>query len=234
MHVWRIRLGRAPRPVAGLLPLLSPEEIARAERIVVKEASRRFVVAHAATRMILGRYLGERAEDIRFVTGERGKPHVVTSSGAAELRFSLSHSGDLALCAVTHGRETGVDVEQVRPVSAWRDIAARYFSEQENRAMSSLDGAEAREAFLQGWTRKEAYSKALGEGLSQRWTEFTVSLRPGQAAGRVSAGPDAEVVGPLTLCALAPGAGYVAAVAVQGAGCRLSCWQWSYREPRPD
>jgi hypothetical protein len=166
-------------------------------------------------------------------------------------------------------------------VSVWLEIAARYFSAGENEALRSLAGDEAREAFFLGWTRKEAYSKALGEGISQRWTQFTVPLQPGAVAapveGRFTPGPcqsqlprgaegvDARfrghdkarlgVVTPaqclpsrkrgwgvhlfqtqpqdsdealrFTLYALAPGPAYVGAVAAEGVGWRLSCWQWS-------
>jgi 4'-phosphopantetheinyl transferase len=227
VHVWRIRLDLPQSLVADLASLLSPEESARAEQFLCQEAGRRFIASHGATRRILSRYLDQSPEEIRFVTSGRGKPHVVTAADAPAICFSLSHSGDLALCAVAEGREIGVDVERIRPVSAWREIAGRYFSAGENLALRSLAGDQAGEAFFRGWTRKEAYSKALGDGVSQRWTQFTVSLQPGTAKETVHSAPEARVEGPFTLCPLAPGAGYVAAVAVQGTGWRLSCWQWS-------
>jgi len=226
VHVWRVPLDLPPCPVADLASLLSPEESARAERFVVDQARRRFIGSHGATRSILSRYLDQRPEEIRFASGGRGKPHLVTAAGAPAICFSLSHSGEVALCAVTEGREIGVDVERIRPVSDWREIADRYFSAGENQALRSLAGDQAGEAFFHGWTRKEAYSKALGEGVSQRWMQFTVSLQPGAAAELVHASPEAPVEGPFTLCSLAPGVGYAAAVAVQGTGWRLSCWQW--------
>ena len=227
VHVWRIALDLPRHRVADLAAHLSGEEQARADKFLVEEARRRFVVSHGATRSILSRYLGLRAEELRFVTGERGKPNLVAIAGAPAICFSLSHSGEVALCAVAEGREVGVDVEQIRPVPAWREITARHFSAGERQALRSLAEDQAREAFFHGWTRKEAYSKALGEGVSQRWTAFTVSLQPGAAAEVVNAAPDEPVDGPFTLCPLAPGPGYVAAVAAQGVGWRLSCWRWS-------
>ena len=227
VHVWRIALDLPRHLVAGLAPLLSGEERARAGRFLCEEARRRFVVSHGATRRILSRYLDQRPEEIGFVTDGRGKPHLATSAGATAICFSLSHSGELALCAVAEGRDLGVDVERIRPVSAWREIADRYFSAGERQALRSLTEERAREAFFHGWTRKEAYSKALGEGVSQRWTAFTVSLQPGAAAEVVDSVPDGRAEGPFTLWPLEPGPGYVAAVAAQGVGWRLSCWQWS-------
>ena len=230
VHVWRIPLAVSPRVVADLASFLSPEENTRAGRILHEEAGRRFVVSHGATRRILGRYLDERPEEIRFVTGRRGKPHLVTSAGAPAVRFSLSHSGEVALCAVTEGRDIGVDIERIRPVLAWRQIAARYFSTCENQILCSLPDDQAREAFFQGWTRKEACAKASGEGITQRWTQFTVSLerRAGPEVRNAALGAWADA--PFTLCPLAPGSGHVAAVAAQGSGWRLSCWQWSWAD----
>ena len=226
--MWRIPLDRPRHLVADLALLLSSEEKARAAQFLCEEARRRFVVSHGATRRILSRYLDLRPEEMGFVTGERGKPHLVTSAGAPAICFSLSHSGEVALCAVAEGRELGVDIERIRPVSAWREIAARYFSPGEQRVLRSLAEDQAREAFFHGWTRKEAYSKTLGEGVSERWTAFTVSPQPGAAAEVVDSAPDGGVEGPITLCPLDPGAGYVAAVAAQGLAWRLSCWQWSW------
>ena len=111
----------------------------------------------------------------------------VTSAGAPDIRFNLSHSGEIALCAVTKGRDIGVDIEQIRPVSAWRQITASYFSARENQVLRSLAEDQVIQAFFQGWTRKEAYTKALGEGVSQRWTQFTVSMQPGAQAELVNA-----------------------------------------------
>lgn len=228
VHVWRIPLAAPPRVVADLASLLSPEENARAGQILCEEVGRRFVVSHGATRRILSRYLGERPAEIRFVTGRRGKPHLVTSAGAPAICFSLSHSGEVGLCAVTEGRDIGVDIEHIRPLSAWRRIAARYFSARENQILCSMADDQASEAFFQGWTRKEAHAKASGEGVSQRWTQLTVSLQPGAGSEVVRAAPEARAEGPFTLCSLAPGSGYVAAVAAQGVGWRLLCWQWSW------
>lgn len=227
VHVWRIPLDVSQDIVVELMPVLSDEEKARAKQILCEEAGRRFVLAHGALRRILGRYLDERPEQIRFVTDAQGKPHLACRADAPTLCFSLSHSGEFALLAVTKDRDVGVDIERIRPVSAWREIAARYFSKHEREALWSLSNDRTPEAFFHCWTCKEAYSKALGQGVSQLWRQFSVSLTPGAATELPGAKPEAGAEGQFTLRALEPDPGYVAAVAAQGVKWHLSCWQWS-------
>jgi 4'-phosphopantetheinyl transferase len=233
VHVWRIPLDVSQDIVADLAPLLSDEENARAKQILCEEAGRRFVVAHGALRRILSRYLDERPEQIRFVTDAQGKPHLASHADASTLCFSLSHSGEFALLAVTKDRDVGVDIERIRPVSAWREIAARYFSKREREALWSLSNDRALEAFFQGWTRKEAYSKALGQGVSQLWRQFSVSLTLDAATELLGAKLEAGAEAQFTLCPLEPDSGYVAAVAAQGVKWHLSCWQWSWAKRAP-
>jgi 4'-phosphopantetheinyl transferase len=227
-HVWRVPLDVPPEIVAGLLRLLSADEQARAERFLAEDASRRFVASHGALRLILARYLEKEPERLRFLVDERGKPHLDLPAGTPALRFSLSHSGDLALCAVADGRDVGVDLERIHPVSAWREIVARYFSPDEQQALRALSGDRALEAFFHGWTRKEAYSKALGDGVSQAWTQFSVSPAPGAGSELAAARPGVGQGGHFTLCPLDPAPGYVAAVAAQGSGWSLHCLHWSW------
>jgi 4'-phosphopantetheinyl transferase len=228
IHVWRVRLDVPPGVVADLVPLLSEEEQARAEQMLGPEAGRRFVVSHGALRQILSRYLDQGPQQIRFVADARGKPRLAFPADAPTLCFSLSHSGEFALCAVTEDRDIGVDIERIRPVSAWREIAVRYFTKDEQETLSSFPQDRTLEAFFQGWTRKEAYSKALGKGVSQRWVQFSVSLMPGATDEVPGAESEAEGEGRFTILALEPGAGYVAAVAARGVRWRLRCWQWSW------
>lgn len=196
--------------------------------MLCQEAGRRFVLSHSALRGILSHYLDKSAGQIRLATDAQGKPYLACRACAPPIRFSLSHSDELALCAVTEGREVGVDIERIRPVSAWREVAARYFSQREREALCALPPDRILEAFLRVWTYKEAYSKALGQGVSRLWTQFSVPLTAGVEAALPSAESKAEERGQFTLCPLEPGSGYVAAVAAQGAGWHLHCWQWSW------
>ena len=226
MHVWRIDLDVPPPLVARLHRLLSSEEKERAARMHAPGADRRFVVSHGATRAILARYLTRPPEEIVFLTGAGGKPYLALPPGPSALCFNLSHSADLALCAVALGRDLGVDVERIRPVADWPQIAARYFSPNENEALLALSDEAALTAFFQGWTGKEAYTKALGRGISRQWSQFTVPLAPDTPTERPPASVSAGGKDVFTLWSLAPAAGYVAAVAARGTGWRLGCWHW--------
>jgi len=226
VHVWRIALDVPARCVQALSPLLSPDETTRAERFLLEVVRSRFIVSHGATRRILSRYLHTEPEAIRFTTSARGKPAVVATDLSPPIRFSLSHSEDVALCAVARDRELGVDVERLRPVAPWRHIADRTFAQDEIQALRAVDEERAGEAFLRCWTRKEAYSKARGEGITGRWTQFAVSLEPDAVTLVRDDAPTAASLGPFALVPLDPGPGYVGALAVQGTGGRFACWLW--------
>jgi 4'-phosphopantetheinyl transferase len=177
-------------------------------------------------RALLARYLRIPAGDIRFCLNAHGKPGLASGSGTADLRFNLSHSHGLALFALTLGREVGVDVELVRPTLREARLAERFFSPQEVAALRALPESAQREAFFHCWTRKEAYIKAQGEGLSIDLASFAVSLAPNHFAHLPIIGNDGPEAGRWWLRALVPGDGYVGAVAAEGADWSLTLWQW--------
>jgi len=166
---------------------------------------------------------------VDFRYGPRGKPELAARFDRAGLRFNASHSEGLGLYAVTTWRRIGVDIERVRPMPDLESIAERWFSPHEQQELRRLAPGERNEGFFNCWTRKEAYIKAIGEGLSHPLQRFTVSLAPGGPVRleRVDGRP-AEA-GRWTLAALTPEPGYVAAVAVEGRLARMVCVRW--KEP---
>lgn len=172
LHVWAVPLhGDADRFGA----LLSPTELQRLERFRFADHRRRFQIGHGALRTILGGYLGRPPGEVEFAHGPRGKPYVDMPPGRKAPYFNLSHSGKLALIAVA-SVEVGVDLEKVRHLESLTEIARRHFSETEFRALDELEGQARQLGFYRCWTRKEAYIKALGEGLSMPLDTFDVSL----------------------------------------------------------
>ena len=157
---------------------LASEERARAERYAFPGGQRRFVVARASLRRLLGSRLGVPASEVQLVDGSHGKPalapcHAPASNGLA---FNLTHSGELALIAIGQG-DLGVDLESpLRLVDAMA-VVRRFFSEAERNGFEALPaGAERERLFFRVWTRKEALVKAVGRGLSCSLSSFTVPI----------------------------------------------------------
>jgi 4'-phosphopantetheinyl transferase len=215
--------------VQRLVETLAPDECLRAERFHFERDRRRFIVGRGVLRTILGRYLGLEPNHLQFCYGPRGKPALagISTRPNAWLCFNLAHSQNLALYAVTCERELGVDIECIHAIPDAEQIAARYFSAHENAGLRSLPANQKQEAFFNCWTRKEAYIKAIGDGLAQPLAEFDVALAPGEPARLLRIKDNAQAAARWSIQALTPAPGYVAALAVKGHDWQLKCWQWS-------
>lgn len=225
VHVWRSYLDLAASQIQALYQTLSADERSRAERFYFQQDQHRFIAARGILRAILGRYLRVESNQLRFGYGLYGKPALTGECGGEDLRFNLSHSDGLALYAVTRGREVGVDLERIRADFVDEQVAKRFFSPEEVSALQALPAHLQKEAFFNCWTRKEAYIKARGEGLSFPLDKFEVSLSPGAPAALVSTLSDPQEATRWSLHHLFPGPGYVGALAVEGQSWQLKCWQ---------
>ena len=156
--------------------LLSSAERQRASRFAFALDRRRFTVARAWLRRLLSARLGIRPESIELVYGAHGKPALARRCAASDLRFNVSHADDVAVYAFSSGREIGIDIESIRVIGDAEDIAARFFSRRENEAYRALDPGDRSLGFYNCWTRKEAFVKALGDGLDYPLDRFDVSL----------------------------------------------------------
>ncbi|HZN10638.1 MAG TPA: 4'-phosphopantetheinyl transferase superfamily protein [Blastocatellia bacterium] len=226
VHVWRGALDQPPPVTEQLLATMTADERRRAGRYHFARDREHFIVARGMLRAILGRYLGRGPGDLQFIYAAYGKPALSTEPSHGGLRFNLSHSHGLALLAVTRDREVGVDLEFIRPGVIEEEIAEHFFSAAEVRLLRALPPAEQAEAFFNCWTRKEAYIKARGEGLSLPLDQFEVSLAPGQPAELRRTAGDKSEAGRWTMRELFPGSAFKAALAVAGPECHVKCWQW--------
>jgi 4'-phosphopantetheinyl transferase len=226
VHVWRASLDITTPHIRQLQDTLSADELERASRFHFAKDRRRFIVARGVLRSLLGRYLGAEPRQLRFSYSTYGKPALVPTSGEARLCFNVSHSHELALYAVTYGREIGVDIEYIRTNIACEEIAERFFSPQERALLRTLPAPLKYDAFFNCWTRKEAYIKARGEGLSLPLDQFDVAFAPGEPAALLATRWAPHEASRWALRELTPGPGYAAALAVGGHGWRLACWQW--------
>ncbi|MBE3560031.1 MAG: 4'-phosphopantetheinyl transferase superfamily protein [Ktedonobacteraceae bacterium] len=171
IHIWRAFLDQAPFSIERLKSLLADDERQRAASFHFVRDRNRFIVARGLLRTILGLYLRSEPRGLRFLYSARGKPSLApagkgSKGSAGEVRFNLAHSHEVALFAFSSACEPGIDVEFVRPLADARQIAERFFSVRENGVLRELDPVEMHRRFFLYWTRKEAYLKALGEGLA--------------------------------------------------------------------
>lgn len=225
VHIWRAPLDVPDVLLERLWPTLSEEEQQRAQRFHFDHDRIHFVAAHGVLRAILGAYLKRPPSQLRFATTPYGKPFLTDTAGAAsDLTFNLTHSHNLALIAVTVKRHVGIDVEFMRSEFVGEPIAERFFSRLEVAALRSLPPDSRIEGFFNCWTRKEAYIKARGEGLSMPLDQFAVSLAPGSPAALLQTATDPHELTRWRLETLAPAPGFAAAVAVEGSAWRLRCW----------
>jgi 4'-phosphopantetheinyl transferase len=223
VHAWRVALDQSDEVANRLERALSADERARAERLVSPRIRQRFVVARGALREILGRYVGIAPAAVRFRYGARGKPALDVGEATC-LRFNLSHSGELALVAVSRGREIGVDVEQIRPDREFDRIASRFFSPAEVATLLALPQGARAEAFYRCWTRKEAYIKANGQGLVIPLDSFDVAFVSSAPAALLANRRDPAEVQRWSMAALDLGAGYAGALVVEGTGWTMWCF----------
>lgn len=190
--------------------LLDAAERARAERFRFDRHRRRFVAAHAGTRRCLSQALGQPARSLRLHCREHEKPRLLNAPSWA---FNLSHSGELALVAVSDAAAVGVDVEMVRDLPDFDAVAREVFASDELAELASLPFADRAQGFFRAWTRKEAVIKTTGEGFRADLKSFSVSLRPGGDV-RFVRPPPAVPGSTWGLRHLDPGANAIGAVAM--------------------
>lgn len=224
VHVWRARLPLGSSGAAGE-NLLSKEERDRARRFLHGTDRDRYLRSHQVLRHLLGKYLGRPPVEIEICHGPRGKPSLA-GAGPADLRFNLSHSGDIALYAFRLGAEVGIDLERSGRARLDDLASAGFLSPGERRDLSRLEGRSRQDALLRCWTRKEAYIKATGEGMAAPLAEIEVTVTPGTPKlRRRMAAADGARGWDLVDIAVAPG--YAACLATEGAGV-LSTWEWRW------
>ncbi len=216
VEVSTVRLGASETVIERLSDVLASDELERAARFRFLRLRERYIQARATLRYLLAPHVGCSPKDLVFSYGVGGKPSV---QGNASLRFNVSHSFDVAVYAVGWGCELGVDVEQIRPLKDLDALAAHYFCPEEHGDLTRLASDERVPAFFRCWTRKEAYVKAVGDGLGIALDSFRVTLLPGAPAAFVHIGH--VTAHDWRLHDLAPVPGYAGALAYRGALRRL-------------
>lgn len=226
VHVWAASLNQPSPMVSRMSWELSQGERARAGRFHSLKDRNRYVVAHSALREILGRYLNLAPAEVHLCTLHDGKPALAQELRGDRLEFNLSHSHEVALIAVGKGRRLGIDVEYIRAELPGEEIAERFFSPLETALLRSLPQGVRLAAFFTGWTRKESYIKARGNGLRKPLDQFAVVIAPDQPAALLHDEADQHAILHWSLRSLDVGLKYAASVAVEGQGWSLRRWLW--------
>jgi 4'-phosphopantetheinyl transferase len=220
LQVWRASLDLPSAVSQRVAKTLDVQEKKRAERFLVPQARDSFVAARGILRELLGTYLGLDATKITLSYGPQGKPFLSPVHNS-RICFSVSHSHGMALFVFASGHEVGVDIERVEPKLKGTEIATHFFSEEETAGLAKLPPKLAEKAFFGCWTRKEAYVKARGQGLSIPLRSFTVSFAEREQLVRDETGA------PWSCYALEPAEGFMGAVVAAGENWRLKCWEWT-------
>jgi 4'-phosphopantetheinyl transferase len=214
IHVWQFPLQISNPPLDSFKILLSEDECARAGRFRFEKDARRFTITRAAVRSILGGYTRRRGQDLYFGYSHHGKPALADAS--RDIRFSVSHSGDLAMLAVALGYEVGVDLEAIRGDVETQTLADRFFSARERISLRELSGKKRVQGFFRCWTCKEAFLKGQGLGLSRSLESFDVEVSPDRPARLLATRPDPEEAKRWSLHEVPTEENYAAAVAWEG------------------
>ena len=227
VHVWRVSLARPPFPLDLLWRQLNSSETERAQRYRFERDRRRFIVARGMLRVILARYAGIPPAAIEFAYSDHGKPGL---PARPELSFNASDSGEWMALGVMLNRLIGVDIEQIRADVATDSIAERFFSPHEAAALRALPDDEQVVAFFRCWTRKEAFIKAIGEGLSYPLHRFHVTLGPGEPARLLYVEGEPDATERWWMKDFPVAAGYAGAIIAETPVEKVTYWAWQSEE----
>ncbi len=224
VQLWRVDLEAIRGDQSRWEEVLSLDEKERASRFHFSKDRQLFIASRALLRRILAAYLNANPSEFNFSYSKTAKPSLAGEHASSRMTFNVSHSGGIALYAFSLRRELGVDVEQVRQDFDVEPIAQRFFSAREREQLAALPKREIVDAFFRCWTRKEAYIKATGDGLSLPLSQFDVSLESSETSVLVATRPDTTEAERWFLREVPAGAGYSAALCVRGRGWHLKHW----------
>lgn len=226
VDVWKADLDRLEVHLSALSATLSAEEHDRCARLARLRDRDRFVARRGVLRALLGLYTGVPPGQLDFSCNRYGKPHLSGPAAEGGIHFSTSSSGGIALYAFSLGRELGVDIEQVRHEIEHEELAESFFCRREATMIRELPEELRVEAFFRCWTRKEAYVKARGEGLSLPFESFEVTVRPEDRAALINSQHYPRDLFRWKFHSLNVGPDFMVALAVEGGYGDLRISEW--------
>jgi 4'-phosphopantetheinyl transferase len=222
-HIWRADLKFNECFQSSFLKLLSTDEKSRAHKFRFAKDSRNFIIARGILRSLIGKYLEINPAEISFQYSEFGKPGIADNHS---LQFNISHSQNVALFAFIKKLNVGIDVEFVNQDIEVEDIATKFFSANEVSNLLALPEKQHALGFFNCWTRKEAFIKAVGEGLSFPLDKFEVSLEPDKPAKLLATDWEPKAVSRWSIYSMSPGPDLVGSLAIEGLVKDVKFWNW--------
>jgi 4'-phosphopantetheinyl transferase len=222
IHLWYATLDVPALQLEQLRHTLTPDEQDRASRFHFERDRTRFIAGRGILRNIISKYLELPPSQVQFSYGKRGKPFLQNSS----IHFNLSHSQELAIYAIALNRKVGIDLEAIRLMPDAEAIAKTFFSQSDYLRFQSLSTEQQQLAFFNAWTRKEAYLKAVGEGLYQPPDQIEVSFLPDEPVQLLKIANNSQVAQQWSIINIIPKADYIGALVFYGQDVQLSYWQW--------
>jgi 4'-phosphopantetheinyl transferase len=228
VHLWRAFLRQSATCIDKLTPLLSEDELSRAASFHFENDRERFILCRGILRIILGRYLDINPKHLKFRSGPYGKPYLVNESAGAHIQFNLTHSHNLALYAFTSNCMIGIDVEYILQIMDIEHIVDNSFSDYEISIFKTLKPNQKEIAFFNCWTRKEAYVKAIGEGLNLPLHTFDVSLAPNEPSRILSISGSTNEALLWSIETFIPAVDHVATVAIKESNYHICYYEWQF------
>lgn len=226
LDIWQVPLSPSPR-MDRYRALLSRDELDRCGRFKSEKRRREYTIIRGLLRLLIGRCMDVDPSTFEFAYTEHQKPYLPAASLGVPISFNITHSHNLALIALTLERMIGVDIEFIRHNVEFRKLAKRFFSKQESRALDAYDDTLLPAAFFACWTRKEAFVKALGDGIAFGLHDFTVSVDPRDREVALLTDRDSNESGKWSIINLDIVSDYAAAIAANGEKFKLRLWNSS-------
>ncbi len=228
VHLWLATQNIENDYIASLYAILSNDEKERANRFYFEKDRNSYIVSRALLRILIGKYLNQKPDSIIFKYAKYDKPYISEHLNYLNLQFNVSHSHGKVLIGFTKIRNIGVDIELVRTLEGAADIVNRNFSQYERHIYNSLPKSLQDRAFFNCWTRKEAFIKAIGKGLTYPLDAFTVSIAPMEEARLLDVKNDSQEKEKWILKDIGINADYVAAMVIESGECQLACYKWEW------
>jgi 4'-phosphopantetheinyl transferase len=227
VHVWAASLDLPVNTITALASILASTELDRAARFRFVRDRNRFIAGRGFMRVILGHYLSANPVELEFIYGNHGKPALGGVFATARLHFSLSHSENLGLLAISPVGAVGVDVENIRPLDDADSLVNRFFSQREITSFQKVPKNAKSLAFFKLWTRKEAFLKATGEGIAHLLDQVEVSFLPNESVKLLNLPKQLGQITDWHLHNLVPASGFVAALVAPSKTASPTCWSWT-------